>query len=153
MLSFNKKCLRILFILWIISLCLPGIKDSGDSTSAILWIYILAIWWMGIFNWIWSWYSIIFSLMAMSYLTNKNESIGNYKAATFLSGIWLILLLQAFMFEWIDISYIDSNGSFGTLSIGYYLYLIILISLFALSLYNFYLASNNPTINNDLYEN
>lgn len=127
--SGNKYSIISLIVIWVFSLALPGITGNTSSTPGIL---ILVIGIFGPLQGILSWYANPCAFFAIRYLVKYK-----YKEALFFSIASILLGLQAFMFQGRNISYIDSDGPFGTLAFGYYVWMLFLVLLFILCLFNF----------------
>jgi hypothetical protein len=133
----NKYIIFALIAIWLFSLTLTGIEDGGDSSTPGYVILMIGI--MGPLQGIFSWYANPCALFAIRYLFNNK-----FKEALYLSFASILLGLQAFMFQGRNISYIDSEGPFGTLAIGYYVWMLALVLLFILCLFNFTRTKNTP---------
>ena len=127
--SGNKYSIIGLVAIWLFSLALPGITTNTTST---LGIGILVTGMLGPLQGILSWYANPCAFFAIRYLTKYK-----YKEALFFSIASILLGLQAFMFQGRNITYIDSDGPFGILAFGYYVWMLFLVLLFILCVFNF----------------
>ncbi len=137
----NSLYLKILWGGFIVSLFLPGLSDGSDTAYG---IQILLMGWLGIG--IPSWYANPFLLFALKSIKNKKfTSATSYSLIAFLLGFYA---LYAQLFGNKCIKYLGEreheytngcinimSGSY-TLSIGYYLWLIVLVYTLILSIVN-----------------
>lgn len=146
----NDLYLKILYGSFIVSLFLPGLYEYGD----VIWgIQILLIGWLGIT--VPSWYANPFLLFALKSIKNRKFTnattysliatvLGFYALYTQLLGNKCIKYLGVRDYEYtsgcISMSMIDSTANY-TLSIGYYLWLIVIVYTLILSVVN--LIKNN----------
>jgi hypothetical protein len=103
---------------FVYSLFLPGIVvgDRGQTTVTIGY-FVLSIGWLGIFDGIVSWYGNPIALAAIILANTKNKTIGSI-----FSTVAVVFGLQALLYQGTKISYGDSDGPFGILGVGYYIW-------------------------------
>lgn len=130
----NKYFIVGIVAIWLCSLALPGIVDSSPVPG----IYILVVGILGPLQAVFSWYANPCALFAIRYLLRHK-----YKEALNTSFIAILLGLQALIIpaDSLNISGSDVDNYF-TLGIGYYVWMLALVLLFILCLFNFTRTKN-----------
>lgn len=147
----NDLYIKILWGAFIVSLFLPGLSDGSDTTYG---IQILLIGWLGIG--VPSWYANPFLLFAFKSIKNKKFTRSTSYSLIALPLSFYALYAQLFGNKCIkylgerEHEYISGcinilSGSY-TLSIGYYLWLIVIVYTLILSIVNLNKEEKNVSV-------
>lgn len=128
----NGVLLFVFFGLFIASLLLPGIVGNGATHTTITGFHILMYGWFEAFQGIFGWYANPLAALAVLFLLMHRS-----KGAVVASLLAIACALQSLLFQGKDVSFIDTNGPFGTLVAGYYVWLSSLVLLLLISYLEF----------------